>query len=91
MIPLDEGINILKTVKARGYRVYILSNMSQAAVAIIKQRYDFFKLCDGEVWSCTAHAAKPDVAIYQILLKQYNLDPAECLFIDDRPLPKLLV
>ena len=27
---------------------------------------------------------KPDSRIYQILLTRYSLNPAECLFLDDR-------
>lgn len=29
--------------------------------------------------------AKPDAAIFHLLLDRNDLDPAECLFIDDNP------
>ena len=28
---------------------------------------------------------KPEKKIYEILLKRYNLNPEECVFIDDQP------
>ena len=40
---------------------------------------------DGEVVSCEEGTVKPEPRIYEILLGRYGLDPAETLFIDDRP------
>ena len=34
--------------------------------------------------SADVHLIKPDIRIYQTFLKEYGLDPGECLFIDDR-------
>ncbi|MCF7799627.1 HAD family phosphatase [Candidatus Babeliales bacterium] len=82
-VTIEENINILKTVKALGYKVYILSNVSKENLEIMKQVYDFFKLFDGAVFSNEVQEAKPDIAVYQIFLKKYNLNPSECLFIDD--------
>lgn len=83
LAPLENGIEIFKAVKARGYHVYILSNIPQDCLAVVHQHNDFFKLADGEIFSCNEHVAKPDAAIYHILLQRYNLRPEECLFIDD--------
>ena len=43
----------------------------------------FFALFDGGVASCEIHLNKPDLRIYQALLKKYGLDPAASIFIDD--------
>jgi putative hydrolase of the HAD superfamily len=83
--PLAEGIDILKAVHARGYHVYVLSNMPRESLDFIIHQFDFFTLFDGGIFSCQVHVAKPDVTIYQLLLQKYNLDPAESLFIDDSP------
>ena len=40
---------------------------------------------DGEVISCEEQVVKPEPEIYRRLLDRYSLDPAETLFIDDRP------
>ena len=34
--------------------------------------------------SADIHIVKPDIRIYEHLLKTYKLTPEECLFIDDR-------
>ena len=39
---------------------------------------------DGRVISFEVFQLKPDPEIYETLLKKYALDPAECVFIDDR-------
>jgi HAD superfamily hydrolase (TIGR01509 family) len=80
--PLPEGLEILRAVQAKGYNTYILSNMAQVTYAYVS-RYDFFKTVQGGVYSYQVKMVKPDEAIYNILLKTYDLKPEECLFIDD--------
>ena len=41
-------------------------------------------LFDGLVLSYKVHLLKPYESIYKYLLEQYNLNPEESLFIDDR-------
>ena len=81
--PLDEGLEILRAVKALGYKTYILSNMAQEAYDAICKETDIFTEFDGAVFSYQVQAVKPDPDIYQKLLETYNLDAHECLFIDD--------
>ena len=40
---------------------------------------------NGEVVSCEEGVVKPEPEIYRRLLGRYGLDPAQTLFIDDRP------
>ena len=39
---------------------------------------------DGKVISAMVGMIKPDAGIYQCLFDKYNLNPEECVFIDDR-------
>jgi HAD superfamily hydrolase (TIGR01509 family) len=80
---LQEGIEILKTVQSKGYNTYILSNLSQVAYNRVIN-YDFLHTFNGAVYSYQINLAKPDPGIYQHLLNTYNLNPEECIFIDDR-------
>ena len=41
------------------------------------------ELLDGMVVSYQVHILKPDARIYRCLLEKYNLNPAECVFLDD--------
>lgn len=85
LVPIEEGLDILRKVKQAGYRVYILSNFPQEWFDPIEQQYDFFKLFDGGIISYRVGQVKPEPAIYHTLLNQYELLPHECLFIDDLP------
>ena len=49
------------------------------------RRFPVYGLFDGEVISCEEHTVKPEPQIYRILLERYGLDPAQTLFVDDRP------
>ena len=39
---------------------------------------------DGRLVSYEIHQVKPGREIYETLLKRYDLDAGECLFLDDR-------
>lgn len=80
---VNEGtVNIAKTLKEKGYHIYVLSNMSEATYTYFKN-IDFFKLCDGIIISAYEHLVKPDEKIFTTLSDRYHLKSEECLFIDD--------
>ncbi len=45
--------------------------------------YPFLAEFDGSIFSCHHGVAKPDLRIFQILLKEYHLKAEESLFLDD--------
>ena len=71
-------------MKARGYHVYILSNYSENMLAQTKEKLQFLPLMDGVVFSYRIKKLKPDAAIYNYLCDEYQLEPEESVFIDDR-------
>ena len=79
----DEITNLVKSLKEKGYNLYILSNTSKEVVNEFKD-YEIFKYFDGFVLSYKINMLKPNDGIYKYLLDKYNLIPEECLFIDDR-------
>lgn len=83
MMPLDGAKEFLLKVKAKGYKVFILSNASEDFYSYFTKHFDldFF---DGCVVSADIHIIKPDERIYRHLLEKYDLKAEECLFIDDR-------
>mgnify|MGYP002626700244 CR=1 FL=1 len=72
----------LRELKARGYPIYILSNLSVESYEFIR-KYDFFSLISGGVFSYQEHVCKPEEAIYRALLDRYGLAPEETVFLDD--------
>lgn len=78
-IPLID--NLIKN----GYDVYFLSNWSKWSYDLLAKhhKFDFLKKMNGGLWSWQAGCMKPDIKIYEMLLKKYNLNPEECAFFDD--------
>ncbi|MBQ5861953.1 MAG: HAD family phosphatase [Alistipes sp.] len=74
---------LIDELKAAGYKLYVLSNMSREFIDFLRKQkvYENF---DGDVVSCEVGIVKPMPEIYDLLLKRFNLDPAETIFIDDR-------
>lgn len=80
-IPATKAL--IAALKAAGYRLYVLSNMSKEFIEFLREK-EVYAHFDGEVVSCAEHVVKPEREIYDRLTERYALDPAETLFIDDR-------
>ena len=76
-------IDMIRRIKKAGLHVYYLSNTEKETLAHLRER-EFWKYWDGGVASCDIGICKPDPRIYQALLLHYGLDPATCLFVDDK-------
>ncbi len=83
LTPIEENISILLDLKESGYKTYILSNFIKETLKFVKDKFDFFTLFDGQIISGEEKVIKPDKAIYETLLRRYQLIPEESLFIDD--------
>ena len=80
----QDTADYLSELRGRGYKIYILSNLSLESYEFISQ-YPFFRLIDGGVFSYRERSVKPEDKIYRVLLDRYALDPAETVFLDDNP------
>jgi putative hydrolase of the HAD superfamily len=83
LTPIHEGVEILRSVQAQGYKTYILSNLGQRSHAKLSTIDNFFGSFDGAIFSYQVKTIKPEPEIYQLLLNTYNLKPEESIFIDD--------
>ncbi len=70
-------------VKEKGYRIYVLSNASDAFYQYFPQ-FAPLNYFDGIVVSSDIRLIKPDIEIYRYFLRKYELKAEECFFIDDR-------
>ena len=82
MEPVDGALNFYKYVKEKGYNTYVLSNACNRFYSYFPKHYDLDSF-EGIVVSSDIKMIKPNPAIYKYILKTYNLNPEECLFIDD--------
>ena len=71
-------------LKKKGYRIYLLSNYSSVLLGLHTKDASFLEDLDGKVVSYEIHKLKPFPEIYKCLFERYHLNPAECLFFDDR-------
>lgn len=84
-------IRCAQELKAKGYKLYILSNWDAPSFIFFQQKFsDFFTynnqfLFDGIMISGNVGMIKPNVNIFQACIKKYKLDPRHTLFIDDEP------
>lgn len=79
----QDSLEILKSLAAKNYNLYILSNFHQKAFTYVTDKYDFFNYFDGQVISAEVNMIKPEAEIYTHLLNKFNLKAEETLFIDD--------
>ena len=80
----DESIEVLRLLKDKNYKCYVLSNWSAETFEGIPIDYPFMQLFDGLLISGEDKLIKPNQAIYQLAKKRFNLDPEETVFIDDK-------
>ena len=74
--------DIVKSLKDAGYSIYLLSNASKA-------QHQYWPLVpvseyfDGKLISCDVKVVKPCHRIYELFTEKFDLNPEECIFIDD--------
>ncbi|WP_270854578.1 HAD family hydrolase, partial [Roseburia hominis] len=75
----------MRTLKDKGYHLYILSNYGAWTYAKTKdQSLGFLKDVDGALFSFEVKQIKPEPEIYHSLLERFHLCAEECVFLDDR-------
>lgn len=79
----NRVLDLLNKLKAKGYKIYLLSNINPYTYSFIKENSNLFAIVDGYVLSYEVHMIKPYIGIYKELFKRYSLIPKETLFIDD--------
>lgn len=81
---IDETVAILYELKARGVRLYSLTNWSHETFPYARQTFPFLNEFLDIVVSGEEKLLKPDSRIYEILLARNNLRAAESVFVDDK-------
>ena len=79
-----EVFPVLLELKKKGHRIFVLSNTSKVFYDMLEEQLSPLKeLLDGFVLSCDIKAIKPDLAMFKEIFDKYQLDPANCVFLDD--------
>ena len=83
---LSKGVEIARRSKEKGHQNIILSNWDPESFTLVKKKFPvlFEKHIDNICISGDIKMNKPHECIYRHVLKEYNLNPADCIFIDDQ-------
>ncbi len=76
-------VELLHKLKEAGYLLYGLTNWNDEKFSLVQHKFPVFNLFDDILVSGAVKLAKPDPAIFQLMLKRINRPPQECLLIDD--------
>jgi 2-haloacid dehalogenase len=82
--PVEGSEAVLRELHARGVPLLALTNWSAETFPVARDRFAFLDLFDGIVVSGHEGVAKPDLALYELLVQRYGLDPGATVFVDDR-------
>jgi 2-haloacid dehalogenase len=80
---IDGTVELLRTLKKKGYPLYGLSNWSAETFPSIRHEFDFLNLLDDIVISGEINLIKPEPEIFEFFLEKIDTPAAQCLFIDD--------
>jgi HAD superfamily hydrolase (TIGR01549 family) len=76
-------VNVVKSLRQRGYRVYLFSNTSSPHEEFVR-REGWDRLFDGFVTSCELRSMKPSPLAFERALRRIGVRPSDVVFIDDR-------
>ena len=82
---IQGSVDLLAELKARGVRLYALTNWSHETFPRAKEieRFGFLHWFEGIVVSGEERLVKPDPRIYRRLFERHAIDPARAIYIDD--------
>lgn len=82
LIPREGAIDVLRTLKKRGYLLGLLTDCSSELPSLWDETA-FQPLFDATVFSCKVGIRKPAPEIYEELCRRLGVSPGECLYVGD--------
>lgn len=83
LVPLEGSIELLEELHRKNVHLYSITDNIKEIMHYLKSRYDFLNKFKGIVVSAEVGVLKPSPVIYQQLIDNHDLKPAESVFIDD--------
>ena len=81
---MQENFDYIMSLRKRGFKLYILSNITEDSYHYINDLIDFKKSFDGGIYSYQEHMVKPNHDIYNLVIDRFGLKKEETVFFDDR-------
>ena len=79
-----ENIEYVRGLREQGYKLYLLTNITEESHKYIDSVLDIDSLFEGGIYSYLENVIKPDPEIYERLVKRFELKKEETIFFDDR-------
>lgn len=81
---INETLFFIDELKAKGIKVYYLSNMSESYMQKLKTRYpQVFNKFEGGIYSAKIKKVKPEKEIFDAFTEKYNQSGDRVIFLDD--------
>ena len=77
-----DTIELMVALRAAGYHLYYLTNLSESVFDLFTRRRRFMQLFEGGVASFAVKMKKPDPCIFQLLMDRYDLVAEQTAFVD---------
>lgn len=81
---MKENLEYIKQLKTKGYKIYLLTNITEESYNYINSVIGINGFFDGGIYSYQEHLIKPDTNIYKLLIDKFNLNKEACIFFDDK-------
>ena len=84
--PFPEMLDLMRRVKAGGCPIVVVSNEGRELTEYRIKTFKMAEFADFFVSSCFVHFRKPDRDIFQMAIDLAQANPAESVYLDDRPM-----
>jgi putative hydrolase of the HAD superfamily len=85
--PFPEMIQFIVGLKKKyGLKIAVVSNEGRELNTYRIEKFDLCDFIDFFISSCFVHFRKPDADIFKVALDIAHVDPAEVIYIEDRPM-----
>lgn len=81
---MSENLEYVKELKAKGYKIYLLTNITEDSYNYINTIINIDDIFDGGIYSYQEHVIKPNPIIYNLLIDKFKLSKGETIFFDDK-------
>lgn len=81
---MEDTLNLILEMKKQGYKIYLLSNITETSFKNISDTIDLEKYIDGGLYSYQEKMVKPDYKFFEKLFEKYNIAKDESIFFDDK-------
>lgn len=81
---INENFEYIKKLKEKGYKLYLLTNITEDTHKYLDNLVNINKNFDGGIYSYQEHLIKPDSNIYKLIIEKFKLNKEETIFFDDK-------